>query len=180
MTGALVENTCGPGFPVLDTLDFEVEVRGENAVGYWRLRRQPIVAGSFRADDGAFEFRRNASVVAWPADVEVAGCTLEQREVIRGRVSGDAGDAGTAADDAGANDAGVVADAGPNDAGALADAGAADGGTDEPPLVGEHVIELVVTRGADCAPLLAAQGGEFDALPCRARYTLRGQPTSPF
>ena len=166
VVGSLVENTCGPGFPVLDTVEFAVEVRDDHPVGYWRLPRQPLVTGSY--DDGGFEFRRFASVVAWPADVDVVGCTLEQREVIRGNVTiSEEGDAGTA--DAGVGDR--------TDAGnAAGDGGAAA----TPTLTGEHVIDIVVARDQDCAALLDASDGKFDALPCRARYTLHGESMPSF
>jgi hypothetical protein len=168
VVGALVENTCGDGFPVLDTIEFAVEVRDDHPVGYWRLPRQPMVPGSYRNEDGAFEFRRFASVVAWPADVDILGCTLEQREVIRGNVTileegdGGAGDAGVGGESDGGNPA--------SDAGTIA----------SPRLLGEHVIDIVVAPGQDCAALLTATEGSFDALPCRARYTLRGESMTPF
>ena len=170
VVGSLVENTCGAGFPVLDTVEFTVEVRDDAPTGYWRLPRQPLVAGTYRDDDGAFEFRRFASVVAWPADVEVVGCTLEQREVIRGNVTmlddedASAGDAGN--DDAARSDAGAPT----RDAGSEA----------TPTLLGEHVIDIVVARDQDCSALLDASEGRFDALPCRARYALRGEQGTPF
>jgi hypothetical protein len=168
VVGALVENTCGAGFPVLDTVEFTVEVRDDHPVGYWRLPRQPLVPGSYRNEDGAFEFRRVASVVAWPADVDVLGCTLEQREVIRGNVTileegdGAPADAGVGAPGDGGNPA--------SDAGTVA----------APLLLGEHVIEVVVAPNQDCAALLEAAGGTFDALLCRARYTFRGESMASF
>jgi len=170
VVGSLVENTCGAGFPVLDTVDFSVEVRDDAPMGYWRLPRQPLVVGSYRDDDGAFEFRRFASVVAWPADIDVVGCTLEQREVIRGNVTiSEEGDGGTAD---GGVDGSTPADAGNpgSDAGVAA----------APTLLGEHVIDIVVARDQDCAALLDADEGRFDALPCRARYTLRGESMPAF
>jgi len=201
----LETNTCGAGLPVLPTVSFDVELRASGAVGYWRMRASGPVTGSYREADGAFEFRGTTALVAWATDLPngIAGCTLEQRETIRGTVTpilttadGAAGD-GAAGDgaigdgaigdgaadetslDAGLADAGSALDAGsdPLDAGNAADAGhAGDAGTSalRVLLVGEHLVDVVVARGSDCGALLAVQGGSFDAMPCRVRYTLSG------
>ncbi len=173
---SLTENTCGSGLPALSTVQLEVELRADGALGYWRLPRQAVITGSYRDSDGAFEFRTARAVVAWEANADngVLGCTVEQREVIRGTavpttapdaaVDGSTGDAAmdAALADAGApdGDAGNPADAGPSEAPEL--------------LVGEHTVEIVPAHGSDCGALLASSGGAFDALPCRARYTLSG------
>jgi len=160
-------NTCGGGLPVLPTVSFDVELRASGAIGYWRMPASGPVTGTYREADGAFEFRGTTTLVAWAPDLPngIAGCTLEQRETIRGTVTPIA----TITDGAAVDSA--------LDAGNAADAGAAgDAGTSEPRelLVGEHVVDVVVTRGADCGALLAVQGGSFDAMPCRVRYTMSG------
>ena len=173
---SLTENTCGSGLPALSTVQLEVELRTDGVLGYWRLPRQAAITGSYRDSDGAFEFRTVRAVVAWGADVDngVLGCTIEQREVLRGTaVSTTASDASV---DGSTSDA--ATDAALADAGALeGDAGnPTDAGATEAPelLVGEHTVEIVPTHGSDCGALLAASGGTFDALPCRARYALSG------
>jgi hypothetical protein len=166
----LTENTCGAGLPALSTVELDVELRADGAVGYWRLPRKGVVAGSYAERDGAFEFRVSQSVVAWPADVAtgVLGCTVEQREVIRGTA------VPTVVTDAAASDSGP-GNAGDAAVDAPADAGADD---DRVLLVGEHTVDVVATRGSDCAALLASSGGSFDAVPCRVRYTLSGVASS--
>lgn len=159
---SLVANSCGAGLPALSTVEMDVELRSDEAVGYWRLPRQGVIAGSYRESDGAFEFRSARSVVAWLPDVDlgVLGCTIEQREVIRGVVVPT--NVADAAVDGAALDAGDENDA--------------DGGVSESPelLVGEHTVDVIAARGSDCGALLAAQGGSFDAMPCSVRYTLSG------
>lgn len=173
---SLTENTCGSGLAAPSAVHLEVELRADGALGYWRLPGQAVITGSYRDSDGAFEFRTARAVVAWDAnpDTGVLGCTVEQREVIRGAaVSTSTADASV---DGSTGDA--AADAASADAGALdGDAGnPADAGASEAPelLVGEHTVEIIPAHGSDCGALLAASGGTFDALPCRARYTLRG------
>lgn len=182
-------NTCGAGLPVLATVTFDVELRASGAVGYWRMPASGPIAGSYREADGAFEFRSTIATVAWAADLPngIAGCTLEQRETIRGTVTPINVSVDGAVNDAAVSDgdaAHEIADAGVADAssdtaldgGNRSDAGSSDAGSSEALelLVGEHSVDIVVVSGSDCAALLTAHGGSFDLMPCRVHYTISG------
>jgi hypothetical protein len=177
-------NTCGAGLPVLATVTFDVELRASGAVGYWRMPASGPIAGSYREADGAFEFRSTLATVAWAADLPngIAGCTLEQRETIRGTVTPINVSVDGAVSDATVSDgdaAHEIADAGIADASsdtALDGGNGSDAGSSEALelLVGEHTVDIVVVSGSDCAALLTAQGGSFDLMPCRVHYTISG------
>jgi hypothetical protein len=171
--GKLLENTCGTAaLPASDSLSFDVEVRqDEQGRGIWRLAMPPARFGSLTPDGAfAFELQSNYRVGMSPepfetlseldpealADPELierldrAGtqkpCTLAVVERIDGKLF-----------------AVRDADAGVNDAEAEAD------------LIGENEIAIRAGPGSVCTPVLTTYGGPFDALPCSARYELKGE-----
>src|SRR5688572_28164830 len=90
VTGALRSNACGStAVPALDRIEFDVELRRESGAGYWRRVDAPIVVGTFDDIASEFSFRsvRQLPVIAPEPDLMVRGCTLEQREEVRGTVA---------------------------------------------------------------------------------------------
>lgn len=185
VTGALVESACAPGLEPIDPLEFDAEVRSTGSIVYWRLGHGPWIPGSLAAD-GTFRLSTRAEVEAIPAyagtdpdfDPPRPGCWLYQTETITGRFH-----APPEADAGPGTDAGPSADAGPEraDAGSpRGDGGATlrDAGPPDPTSIGaleaENTIEISIVAGSACDPLLLSNGGAFPALPCRARYELRG------
>lgn len=172
VVGTLEENTCGSsGIDPIDPLIFDVEIRADRGDGIWRMDRQTVVRGGLD-DEGRFTFTTRTQIdLPRPADPELGnGCTLEQREVIRGVLEMDDGIA----------DAGL--EAGVGDAGAQ-DRDAGDAGDAGRPLArgfeAENTIELVPTPGSQCAYALAIYGGPFLILPCQVKYTLDATARAP-
>lgn len=155
VTGTLVENTCGEGYPAPDTFSFFVEIRHEaDLVGYWKLADAPLVSGTVERE-GDFRFVDRSQVVAIPNDVMagVAGCALEREEVVAGTLLG---------------------------APIATEADVPDGGAPEPALPGEQRFEgtttiAVTPTDGDCTPLLGSAGGPFGALPCAVRFDLAAE-----
>ena len=161
----LVENTCGGGLPASATLDFQVELREQDGVGYWVQAKSARNAGSL-GSDGAFRFTVSRTAVvsqAKPALLEPSdflstdpdrdlkqqrGCAVTTKETLAGNLQRWR-----------KADGSVTANA---------DAGSGDD------LSAEHRIEVSPSSGSDCDSALAAYGGAYNALPCEARYQLRG------
>lgn len=173
--GALIENTCGmTALQTVDPLRFEVEVRQSGPVGFWQIEKRPAQAGSLD-EQGKFRFRveqtslvgqrRTARNDLEPSDfasltpdfdLETKTCLMTMRETIEGTLARSL--------------LGNPFDAGPD-----SDAGSpADTATSKYDLTGENSIEVSATPDSDCSDSLAALGGPFQALPCGARYSLRG------
>lgn len=152
VTGALMENTCGEGYPTPDTLGFYVELRHESGVvGYWKLADAPIVTGTVERE-GAFRFVERREVVAIPADpmTGAPGCSLGHEETVEGTLLG----ALESMSDA-----------------ALPDGGVAEPTPGEARFEGSTTISVTPSTG-DCTPLLGTAGGPFPALPCTIRFEL--------
>ena len=155
VTGTLMENTCGEGYPAPDTFRFFVEIRHEaDLVGYWKLADAPLVSGTVERE-GEFRFVERSELVAIPNDpmAGVAGCSLQREETVAGTLLG-----------------ATVASS---------EADVPDGGAPES-LPGEQRFEgsttvVVTPASGDCAPLLAAAGGPFPVLPCAIRVNLAGE-----
>jgi hypothetical protein len=157
--GTLLSNGCGrDAVPAQDRFVFEVDVRDDGHIVYWRRAGSPMVMGL--RNGGALEFQTTIN-----HRIQAAGqrCVLAQRETVR--VVVETGDGG----DGGANDASV-------DAGALLDAGVPSPAS----LTGTNTIRFSEVDSALCEGLLEAEGGEFLALPCTLDYVLSGTGTEPF
>ncbi len=176
----LEENTCGPAaLPLDDGYAYAAELRAEEPRGYWRVPRIGPMEGTYQ--DGAFRFMTAATLELGSVDAGTAGCRLIREELLRGTVEvsvdgadaskdAEAADTGSPTNDAEAGDAGSPTnDAETGDAGA--DAG--------PPLRGEHTISFYPDATGRCA---GAQGplGNFERLPCSARYTITGTARDSF
>lgn len=181
--GALVENTCGQSaLPTANPLDFVVEIREDQGVGYWAPSKASRNAGSVSAN-GSFRFvtsqtsvigqsqnQRNLQpqdFVTLNPDFDVmprSACALTMAQTVAGsvrrRISGAA--VVNVGSSAGASSARVGED----------DESSVFAGDDD--LIAENTIEVSPSSGSDCNPALAALGGSFLALPCQARYVLRG------
>ncbi len=171
--GVLLENGCGAAVPANETIELRVQLRRDGGLASWRTPSSTIVHGTHL--EGDFDFSFASVVPVFEADPELgtAGCSLDQIERIEVRVEGGQS----------LHDAGFESDAGSeSDAGLVGDAGAApDAGVDTvaTTLEGESTLRYRPSAGSACAPLLAIQGGPFDALPCEVRYRLQGTPTEP-
>jgi hypothetical protein len=176
ITGELSENSCGnSALPAPDPLQFDVEIRRiSDSEALWIQAGPPGNTGSLD-QEGEFEFQsqgtfgvnapdQTASTELLEMDplslanldtfeafeagaTEGGTCVLSLSELARGRLMRDSLDA--------------------DDAGSMRP-------EDKPDLLGENVIEIRTAEG-DCSPVLAAQGGPFDSLPCRAHYELSGK-----
>lgn len=165
--GVLVENTCGQGLPTANPLDFQVEIREAEGIGYWVQGKSSRTSGTL-SDARAFRFTASQTAVlkapmqtlAEPTDFltndpdrdlkQQRGCAVTTKETITGNLQ-----RWRAAD--GSISSGLVADAGSDD-----------------DLSAEHVIEVSPSSGSDCDSVLVAYGGTYNALPCEARYQLNG------
>lgn len=179
--GELLENTCGQSaLPAMDPLSYDVELRRDEAGrGIW-LRMPPAHYGRLE-DGGTFSFELES---VYPIDLAKAQtsdeqlfdfsessvldperydrldrqamqtCSLSVLERVAGRV------ARTGTDEL---DAGQVGDA----------------GTPEDDLLASDEIKIRAVAGSRCEPLLTTYGGQFEELPCTARYTLRGRLHDP-
>lgn len=165
--GVLVENTCGQsGLMTVNPLDFSVELREEQGVGYWVASNAAQSSGLLNAD-GSFSFTVSQSQIVSrsapgadlsPADyasqnpdtnfdLRQTTCAVTMNETISGNLTrwrslGGKSNALTtpSADDLSARD----------------------------------VITLDPTAGSNCNAALTVFGGAYSALPCRASYVLSG------
>lgn len=171
IVGSLEENTCGQAaLPTRNPLHFEVQIRAFGEAGMWIVGDPPGFDGVL-LNDGSFLFGSESfntviepgAMLSGPEQPEdyingtagktEIGCTISIVEQIDGRLNR------TALTDAGTNNS-------------LAETGL-DAMLDD--LAGENRIDMAPMPGSDCSPVLATQGGPFLALPCFARYTLRGE-----
>jgi hypothetical protein len=164
----LVENTCGSGLPAQGTLDFQVELREQDGVGYWSPAKGSRNSGSL-SEAGTFRFSASRTTVitqSMPAQLQPGdfvsldpdrdlkqqrGCAVTTDETISGNLQRWR-----------KTDGSVTASA------LAADASSTDD------LSAEHAISVAPSSGSDCDPALAAYGGKYNALPCKARYQMRG------
>ncbi len=153
VSGPLVENACAPGLAPIDPLSFRVSLRRSGGTGYWRYESGPPAMGTF-SSGGRFRFVAQSLIPVIERDEEagVIGCAIIQTETIEGTL-------GTP------SDGGV--EPVPDDAGAASSSA----------FVAEQRIEIGAAAGGDCSALLLSAGGGFPALPCVARYALRGTRT---
>jgi hypothetical protein len=177
ISGALTDNTCGSAaLPAADHLSFDVDVREAKGAGYW-VRSSPPPQGGQLDAAGNFTFElqntyrlggmtkepvealidmdpeklANPQVYDHLDQAQPPPCQLTVTERIKGTLL---------------RDLRQLADGG---TGPSSDAIGADD------LVADNEITIRPAAGSDCKMVLAAQGGPFDALPCRAHYDLTGQ-----
>jgi hypothetical protein len=171
--GVLVENTCGQAaLPTTNPLQFNVELREDQGVGYWVPSKMAQNTGSLSVD-GAFRFAvsttqqvsqtTQANNNLQPSDfrtldpdfdLKKATCALTTMQTVTGALRRR-----------------LAADGGVVDTGNTADAAAT--ATDD--LTAEHLIVVSPTTGSDCNAVLTTFGGNFQNLPCQARYELTGK-----
>ena len=172
INGALEENTCGQtALPANDPLTFDVQIRVEGTNGTWIVDNPPGFEGVVD-EEGAFLFGvESFSTVIEPGSRMMR---LEQpSDYILGEVSASQAEVGCTLSIVEQIDGSIhrrlQADGGVDSI----DEGAAD--PEAADLEGENRIDMAPMPGSDCGALLATQGGPFLALPCYARYTLRGE-----
>lgn len=174
-TGVLEANECGAAAPVLDTVEFRVQLRNDRGQAIWRRPDAPVTYGTVLGD--TWTIQTSTSTPLYET------CSMTQTETIivtADTIAADAGPADAGPDDAGASDPGE-GDAGEGDAHVDLDGGASDAAPPPPQydFAGTHVIRVTPDAGSDCSPSLATYGGPFPALPCEVRYRLSGVPTDP-
>ena len=171
--GVLIENTCGQtALPAATPLKFDVQIREDNGVGYWMRSKQGQSTGSLDSH-GEFSFSTSQTkLVSMQAanstqlqpsnfttlqpDFDLQqrrSCALTITEMISGTLQR-----------RNAADGGAVVMIGQPDAAVVSDGD----------LEAEHVIDVSPSAGSDCNDELAALGGNYNSLPCHARYVLHG------
>ena len=185
--GTLLENTCGDeALPANERLDFNVQIRDDGVQALWLLN-PPARPGTL-SDDGKFDFESESlfpvqssqvsAPVPFTADPEAftseedldrldpaAGasnpCTLIIVERMRGSIFRDLEGPRVPAAEPDSEDE------------------AAEGDPIIEPLASSDLIannEIIIraANGSDCALVMQAHGGPFEALPCQARYDVEG------
>ncbi len=176
--GFMVEQSCGAAIPAPDPLDLDFELRSEfNGRAYWRRLGGSMFAGVEKNGEYIFQVSQSWMVIEPDRFRGFVGCSVTQRDVFTFAV--ETVELGTETD-------GGVEDGGVADGG-VEDGGAVDAGTDEESeadagpepilftLTGSQTTEITPLTGSDCTPAVAALGGPFLALPCRAEYVLSGE-----
>ena len=149
--GPLEESTCGPGLPVVDQIDFRVELRRDETMAIWRRPEAPIIYGVVDEDE-EWRFEIQNAIPAYDRD-PVSGrgpCVFEQIETIELTAH--------------------VPDGLPNED---------DEDEDEVVYEGSSTVVIRPAAGYDCGPSLAVNGGPFNALPCSVEYTFDGVSIDP-
>jgi hypothetical protein len=169
--GVLVENTCGSsGLPAVNPLEFRVELREDDGLGYWAQTKSARNTGRISAD-GTFQFTVSQTQVlsdttsaktlepgdfagATTADFDLQRktCAVSIVETIEGSLLRRQDSSGRIVTSTSASSS---------------SAGASD-------LVADDTIEVTPSAGSDCNSQLAALGGNYLVLPCQATYQLRG------
>jgi hypothetical protein len=166
--GVLLENSCGQGLPASGSFDFQVEIREADGVGSWAQNKSARNSGSL-SDEGAFRFSASQTTVVKPAMLvqpepsdflgsdpdrdlrQQRACAVTTKETITGNLQ-----------------RWRKADGSITESSLRSDAGSDDD------LSANHLIEVAPSSGSDCNSVLVAFGGTYNALPCEARYQLRG------
>lgn len=168
--GVLVENTCGQtGLPTVNPLEFSLELREDQGVGYWIPTKNNRNSGIVNAD-GSFTFTTSQTQVLGQSsatqnlqpsdfaanspdsnfDLRQTTCAVTVTERITGNLARWISLTGSTAA-GGAGSAGVDMD-----------------------LTGRDEIAVAPSAGSSCNAALTAFGGAYSALPCGASYVLRG------
>ena len=165
--GTLRSNTCSyAAFPAENLFQREAILRGigDSAAKFQWVGMSGIVPGSATAG-GTYQFQTNANVSTNVVDPltgqPTCGLIRHTQVSVVVRPAPSSLDGGV---DAGA-------DAGSTDAG---DGDAGNAGVSEYTLTGVYTEDIYASPGSDCSPLLAANGGQFAALPCTVTYDVTG------
>jgi hypothetical protein len=147
----LEENTCGEHAVYrLDNKPYSAQLRSEGSLGYWRVPGQTPLRGKYKEPE--FHFEYSSIVAVGDVDAGPRRCRLLQSEVLDGSVRLDDPEQADAAEPEGEEAAA---------------------------LEGEHTLTISAEPGSECASALAPAGA-FEELPCKVRYTLRGEHTKAF
>jgi hypothetical protein len=172
--GVLTENSCGQtALPVPNPLEYQVEIREQDGIGYWVPTKQAQNIGSLNAQ-GQFRFALTqtqvygdamlAPPIDQPSDFFPASngmndpdlqrqnqtaCALTLRQTVSGTLQ-----RRNAAD-----------------GGGIVELAAGESGSD---LSADNVIDVSPSAGSQCMNALTAFGGTFTSLPCSARYVMEG------
>lgn len=157
VTGELMSNTCGfAAMPMPTSYEVEAElsgVAGGPATWRWETQGTTISGSATTAGVYSFSTTRQMPMIAPDQFYEYPGCTLiERSEVVL-----------TVTPVPQAIDGGVDMP--------MPDA---DGGVIARTLRGTYTVDLYPAAGSDCTPLLGANGGTFQAVPCQAKSQLVG------
>lgn len=162
--GTLRSNTCSyAAFPAENLFQREATLRGigDSAAKFQWVGMSGVVPGSSTAG-GTYQFQTNANVSTNAVDPltgqPTCGLIRHTQISVVVRPAPSSVDGGL--------DGGT-------DAGDL-DAGSGDGGVSEYTMTGVYTEDIYASPGSDCSPLLAANGGQFAALPCTVIYDLTG------
>jgi hypothetical protein len=179
--GVLAENSCGQtALPTVNPLEYLVELREDNGIGYWIPDKQTQNTGSLDGS-GAFSFsvsqtaQYGASTTTPNATGYQAGQTttpnLQPNDFISLQPDFDLKQPANCVLTSRETITGMLRRRDAADGGAviaLADAGSEDD------LIGDDTIEITPAAGADCTAALSLNGGTYLALPCLAHYVLHG------
>lgn len=165
VTMTLVSNSCGyAGLPLQTVTQLDGRLRGyAGEAATWKWTGTSSESSGSSTADGHYTFVQTTTSELAAADVTLnyPGCVVTQRTELSFAIV----PVPTEPADAGSGDAG--ADAG-------ADAGS-DAGTPYA-LSGQMRVDVTPVAGGDCTPLLGANGGTWQALPCQGIVTLAGVP----
>jgi hypothetical protein len=157
----LEENSCGERAVYrLDNKPYSAQLRSEGSLGYWRVPGQTPLRGKYTAPE--FHFEYSSIVAVGDVDAGPRRCRLLQSEVLGGSVR---------LDDPQQADAGEPEGEEPE--------GEEPEGEEAAALEGEHTLTISAEPGSECASALAPAGA-FEELPCKVRYTLRGERIKAF
>ena len=167
--GVLTENTCGlSGLPTVNPLEFNVELREDEGLGYWVQAKSASNSGRL-ATDGTFRFSVSQTQLLSSTtsakqlepsdfrapdtefDLQKTTCAVSIVETIEGSLMRRQDAEGRIVTSTSASSSGAVAD-----------------------LVADDTIQVTPSAGSDCNSQLAALGGKYLALPCQASYELHG------
>lgn len=173
ITGVLTENSCGQtALPAPNPLEYRVEIREKDGVGYWVPSKQSQNLGSLNAQ-GQFRFALTQTQVYgmlappidqpgdfFPAsngrnDPDLIGnqtqaqCVLTLRQTVSGSL----------------HRRNAV------DGGGIVELGSDEDASD---LTADNVIDVTPSSASNCNDALSAFGGTYLALPCSARYVMQG------
>ena len=171
--GVLTENSCGQtALPAPNPLEYRVEIREKDGVGYWVPTKQSQNLGSLSAE-GQFRFALTqtqiygmaAPPIDQPADFFPASNGRNDPDLTQNQTQ-----------------AQCVLTVRQTVTGSLRRRNAADGGgivelvsdEDGSDLSADNVIDVMPSSGSNCNDALAAFGGAYLALPCGARYVMHG------
>ncbi len=174
VTETLVANTCGPQLPFMSAAAYTVQVSLGGGLFRWTLTGGSEVDGTYDPNTGAFRVEQDSStqVVTPDPGHQIAGCVIDQTQVLLGIVgmsTPDGGiqpivDAGGSALDAGFGD---------QDAG-LQGMDAAPVFTPRAVFTGTDQIIYAGETTGDCTSVVGGSPNEYATLPCTVTYTLSG------